>query len=686
MKEMNIVKKVKSIFRRTLSVMLTLILVLGVAVGVVPAGITASAIPVPEGYLSAKKITAGSGTQSDPYLIATKEEFFSLTDVDLYSNYYGGIKYFKITEDIDFGGYYFDKSIIGSHYIDGNGKTLNNIYMLAGVSLFTSFNEIKNITLSNMTSTAPLVADDFRIGRIDFLTIANGHFVGFRLGGIIADRITNEFDDVSVTNCHIVNTTYDLSTGYIEDYFAGGLFGEVVIATSEYEITIKGNTISKSKLSIEAGAPISFGGIAGRIYSLPTYGVNDYTEDSKIYIPLDFSNNVIAQCEMWVYNPISGVHGDYKINNIGGIVGSIETSRFRYFTLKSCHNYGGVIYSDTVDEIWENNVIEYAQPGALGGIVGKIDMGNVTVSMCSNNTDLKDFSTIGGIVGIKRSGCELVIEQCYNRGDILLEKSISYTHRLEDGEYLYYSCTSVPISHKTDFSCGFGGIIGACQTQTSIDKKTAIYDCVNFGNIKGYKAYNAIEIPKGGIVGSVEINALSYFEVERCYTTGKFTNAGSDERVDMHIGFTFDGYADIALEADIYDAHSLSLHMLYYEDTTKPAEISADYGSAVTDDYIFTDLAEDYNYDVYATAWRIPFDGAASSSNYQTEIYPIPAALCNYATACPYDFADFGTGDPFYADDYFETGFGFATLGEAVLHTQSGYWSEQGYLNPYIFV
>lgn len=674
------------ISKRILSIVLILSLITLGSIGIIPVDVEVDAISVPQYYLTSQLITNGSGTKDDPYLISTKEEFYSLTDTSLP---YGSIKHFKIANDIDFAEYYFDKHIVGSHYIDGNEKTLNNINMSKNVSLFQSFNEIKNITLLNMTSYEPLVADEYKIGDISYLTIANGYFDGdLNLGGIIADTVSNYYDNISVTNCHIVSTIYNTYGFSNEEYFAGGLFGEVNIKSSGYQLTIKDNTINKSSLSVETRRPVSLGGIAGRIYCSNMAGASDYSAGIKNYLPITFTNNTVGQCEMWVSNAVSS-RGKRFIKNVGGIVGCIDTSEYAFFALDNCHNYGGKIYSETINHAITQEA-NYSQPGACGGIVGKIEYGNVSVLRCSNNTDLRDYSTIGGIVGFKKSGCELIVEQCYNRGDIISSEYISYDYVNDEEEDIEFSYGSSPISRISEFSHGFGGIIGACETVVSSTRVTGIYDCANFGNFTGISRNS----PTGGIVGAARIaamyNGTSNFEVERCYTTGKFKNTGSDVFTDTHIGYAF--YVELVdgdeyhYDYDICSTYYYSIHMLYYESSVKTSGVSADYSEAVSDDYIYQDLADDYNNDIYATAWKIPFDGAASSNNFQTDIYPLPASLCKYATACPYDFEDFGTGDPFYADDYFETGFGFATLGEAIWHTQGGYWSEQGDFYPYIFV
>lgn len=207
-----------------------------------------------------------------------------------------------------------------------------------------------------------------------------------------------------------------------------------------------------------------------------------------------------------IENPI--IKGKYKIGSVAG-----ESSGY-VINCINMSNDNSLLYGDTGDglsfayvggivgnmiggkiEFCINNCVINGKSGALGGIVGRVQISNSIspeISYCSNfaivNTDIK--TPVGGIVGeIGASGATdddyAKIEYCYNEGDIW---------------------GSQPNNQV-------GGIIGRNTYSVKVNA------CYNAGNITAVGS-------AGGIIG--RMGGTSIREINNCLNIGKISSTGND--------------------------------------------------------------------------------------------------------------------------------------------------------------
>ena len=210
------------------------------------------------------QFAGGNGTQDNPYLIATAEQFNKMGG-DQDSNTTQG-KYYKQTADIEFPNNTFPaKSFAGTY--DGQGFSIKS----NGEQNSTLFNEIsggevKNLVIDRVTvsegrvSSGGLLCRKFSNGRIENITVTSctystnlvvnskpipsGGLIGIMSGG-------------TLSNCCVKGTAITSKK------VTGGLIGQMTGGTVEYS-SFAGNTVS-AEYETPIFYPCHAGGIAGEI-------------------------------------------------------------------------------------------------------------------------------------------------------------------------------------------------------------------------------------------------------------------------------------------------------------------------------------------------------------------------------------------------------------------------------------
>lgn len=178
----------------------------------------------------------GKGTEADPYLISTYEQWVSLAR---------GAKYSKLVNDIDFAGKSVSPAELENGGIDGGGFTLKNL-AISGSGIFSSVenSKIKNLNIDGITVTANSIGEN------------TGSLVGSFGSGLI--------DNVHVKNATVIGS----DQGVVDTQGTGGLVGR-----------ISGGTISNSS----AIASVSVGKQVGGFIGVATGGtVNDNWSASTV--------------------------------------------------------------------------------------------------------------------------------------------------------------------------------------------------------------------------------------------------------------------------------------------------------------------------------------------------------------------------------------------------------------------
>ncbi|MBR4972025.1 MAG: hypothetical protein IKY59_03540, partial [Oscillospiraceae bacterium] len=445
--------------------------------------------------------SGGSGTESDPYLIKTKEHLNNVRkDLDAH---YKMISDIVFTEaDFAEGGDFYNGGTgwqpIGelgsdpssrhepsfSGTFDGNGHTIKNFfiniesdsYVFAGLFGYVYSGTIKNLGMEDSNITAISSAKNSYAGGIvgaavdtEFTNCYNaGTVSGENAGGIVGGA--NFY--VKLTSCY--------NTGTVSGNYAGGILGAEIASfmPDRYFHIVSNLEISNCYNTGTISATTEAGGILGMLSS--------YTE-SESTIRNCYNNGTISVTNL---NPINTTYA------AGGIVGDGSCIS----TIIDCHNTGTI----------ESNVSD-STDGYAGGISGQ----GGTMTNCYNTGAVTGNYKAGGISGNGGSS-----NNCHNSGKIFASTFAGGIMGSGSATDCYNTGT---IESASDSTNGYaGGIMGSGSATNCYNTGTvtgnhdaggisgsgSATNCYNTGAVSGAGA--------GGIVGYVNKSV----ELTSCYNTG----------------------------------------------------------------------------------------------------------------------------------------------------------------------
>ncbi|EHI60798.1 hypothetical protein [Hungatella hathewayi] len=117
-----------------------------------------------------------------------------------------------------------------------------------------------------------------------------------------------------------------------------------------------------------------------------------------------------------------------------------------------------------------------------GGVVGYVNAGNVKIINCWNNADIySEAQNIGGVVGCSNYAGGLLIEWCYNLGNVRqakLDSAGGIIGKPHSGAQTIRNCYNAGTIYSPKYS---GGIVGDRQNNASV----SIINCYNRGEVTG---------------------------------------------------------------------------------------------------------------------------------------------------------------------------------------------------------
>lgn len=339
------------------------------------------------------------------------------------------------------------------------------------------------------------------------LSIKNSYIEGTKYTGGIVGNVQGE---VTVTNCHNINTTVVLVQG--EYHTVGGVVGKLwtgTISNSTNSGNVFGNGFSSTYYT-------RCGGVAGSAYI-----VNNCSNTGNVLSKGMQTGGIVGVLR---YNANNCVNSGYVCMNnndanssdgitvlsfIGGIVGrSIANT-----TIENCSNSAKVEGSGKY----------------VGGIVGGANK-NTTIENCSNNAEIKgSASNVGGIVGGDNSGT--IIRNSRNIGDIKAGMMNDKTANSDCGGIIGALNTTGEVSNC--FNSGTisaensnaGGIVGMIY-QNENKTECIIKNNINVGSIEGIYFIGGIVGWIGGSEGGTKISL--------CYNKG---NIKADHDFGSIVGY-----------------------------------------------------------------------------------------------------------------------------------------------------
>lgn len=370
----------------------------------------------------ATEFQGGSGTESDPYLVATAEQFARMASGSDTATFY------KLTEDIILNEgdasewaenppanrwtVYGTDSVPVHKYIDGNSHKVSGLYVNSSDSLQGLFGVF--------------------IGSISNMNLVNGYVKGGTLtGGLAGLHFCSERRKYYAA-CGLFRDTVDI---YVEgDNYVGGIGGSIGMVEDVFRgyrpILTFGTRTTYEDLSFKGTVTgnLYVGGIAGsyttnialnKAYNLSNFG----KVNGKEYVGGLFGHNKIdvpdgtMQQSFKNYGPVDGDSA------VGGIVGHLYASRF------------------------DNNYINIATHGEwlnFGDVKGRTDVGGIAGAIhgvtiyfalrhCYNTGLVSGIDAVGGIVGEYYRGSSIYSMHPAPK-DTLTYTCLNFGEVIKDGE------------------------------------------------------------------------------------------------------------------------------------------------------------------------------------------------------------------------------------------------------------
>ena len=441
--------------------------------------------------------SGGSGTASNPYLVATAQDFLQVASYPSY--------YFRQVCDISMAGYTVTPIYSFSGTYDGGGFAIEDIVYsgtLQGIFVQNS-GTIKNLSFRNCDLTmSSSYAQDYIGGIVgdNYGTISDCSFSGtltvaissrtyyYRYSGGIVGRNRG-----TVVNC--VNTGHILiKTGRMSTAAPAGIAG--------YNLGTIRNCLNDGLIETENAGNTACGGIAGynqgTIRSVKNTGTirgascwhDDYYPSTSAYVGGIVGQNKGTVSYAQNYGTIEAtgtLDGDHAYaGGIAGYNGGAYNDPGPY-VVEYSKNYGQILAHSTGGEarvggiagtVYKNACARYCcnegylnasdsghySSSLAGGITGVIQYG--TVTQCCNHGEVR--CNTRGYDSLEACGIApattAVITDCYNDGDVYSDYSGSSRYARVAGLFI-----------DTDTTCQNSFNLGSLSTVSSGNRKYGLY-------------------------------------------------------------------------------------------------------------------------------------------------------------------------------------------------------------------
>ncbi|MCL2069493.1 MAG: hypothetical protein FWH19_00725 [Treponema sp.] len=178
-------------------------------------------------------------------------------------------------------------------------------------------------------------------------------------------------------------------------------------------------------------------------------------------------------------------------DNIGGLVGRIQTVTTAATTITNCYVTTGSITANSSSSIGgivgmiiggSGGVVEYCYTNvtitgsqSLGGIVGNIQGGPANVRYCYSEGSVTGNTMVGGIVGQKLG----TVSNCYATGDIQGNGSIGGVVGFNSSVTVEYCYSTGNITSTSTAATNIGGVVGANSSSASVVNCVALNQIIS---------------------------------------------------------------------------------------------------------------------------------------------------------------------------------------------------------------
>ena len=453
--------------------------------------------------------SGGTGTEADPYKIATARDFKNLQN-------YTAAGYGTLTGEHFYGAHYLQTADI-----DFDGATLTKIgaYINATTytSAFTGVYDGDSHTLSNFVIKEPTVQGVGLFAVISEATLKNMILSGITVqgksyvGGLVGFAVTS-----TVKDC-IVGGTVQSNGGA-----TGGVIGYVY----------QGGTVSGCRARELSVCPIdsatgnNYGGIIGYIPNNGTITVTDCHAEATSSVSSGMqaqTGGIIGTCalETTANATISNCSNAATVTNgmqrAGGIVGSFVNG-----TISKCTNSGTITLNVT------GTTTSHKNGNSTGGIAGYAKNG--VIESCTNTGEIKSNKPhTGGIVGYTQA--TVTVTKCVNAG------KVNSTSSNTGGIVGYaYSAPTVSLCYSHGpFVTGntrIGGVVGHINGANAW-----IVNCISDQDVISTLTPSALDDGKNGAAGGI-VGTFSSGTVANCLHTDKTVISRNSGHSDATQPFT----------------------------------------------------------------------------------------------------------------------------------------------------
>ena len=486
---------------------------------------------------------SGSGTEEDPYIIASAENLAYLSEqvYDGFSKFYN--KYFKQTANIDLMQYNWQPigveinrsnsnvyCYFGGSY-DGNGYTISNLHTPYGTTgaycyqgLFgltytytDSSSTIKNITMKNVDirgnayvgGIVGLWISSTGTIQLDNCSVDGNVYGDVGVGGVVGEASSREIGNIIMSDC-LSNASVSASGNSV-----GGLVGSAkVLSTGSIRIE---NSVNNGSVISTTSSYV--GGVVGSVSSGTTVDacINNGSVSGREFV------GGIAGSVAWSGATVRNSTNNGAVTGTLGSIGGIAGMGLSYALIEGNTNYGDVIATGAY---------------YVGGIVGSLSNDssassfNYTINKNANYGTVQGKNDVGGIVGSSRANA--TISNNHNLGNVSTSNSADSAAGIS-GYFNSGTMTGNTTRGNVTGTRYVGGLVGYLQSGTfnSNQVEGVISGTNNVGGITGYVAA-ASSFENIGVNARVEMSNLpnsngligqgSNLEITNCYFIGEFVD------------------------------------------------------------------------------------------------------------------------------------------------------------------
>ncbi len=338
----------------------------------------------------ATSFAGGSGTEDDPYQIATGAQIAYLaTLINGSSNSTYCSCYYILTADIDLNNISWTPIGYVSLYcfkgtFDGDGHIISNLYM-SSTSLYGGlFGMVRVATIKNVT-------------------LSNCNITGYMYSGGIVGYVQGM--STVIQNCTVSGSVSCVQTSSTNPCIAGGIVGN-----GNYTSLI--GCVNNAAVTVSSIGKLYAGGLAG---SLINGTISSCCNNGSVAISYDDAKSEYVGGLVGDLSSKSTVSDSYNAGSVtadlsgilssayaGGLFGQVGTS----CTVTECYN-AGVVTATATSTVY------------AGGLAGVSNATGATISNCYNAgtvSGTSKYTYIGGLVGYNYSNN--TIQYCHNVGTV----------------------------------------------------------------------------------------------------------------------------------------------------------------------------------------------------------------------------------------------------------------------------